>query len=147
MTYPTKKGNGLLAGGGGLLLIVVFLVTGFLAPGFLVSDGKPKTPGSPPLDLNAGSIAAGQFILAVLGDDEAQAREASCASTAETIVESVKLLGSENAHLTAGTPVQTGPNEMSVPLEGNVGSRPVEGALRVRRTEGAYCISGVTTPH
>ncbi|HEY3471127.1 MAG TPA: hypothetical protein VGL47_38745 [Amycolatopsis sp.] len=151
MTYPTKKGNGLLvgllAGGGGLLLVVVFLVTGFLAPGFLVSDAEPKAPVSPPLDLNAGSIAAGKFILAVLGDDEEQAREAACPSTAGTIAESAKLLGSENAHLTAGTPVQTGPNEMRVPLEGNVGSRSVEGALRVRRSEGDYCISGVTTPH
>ncbi|RSD21715.1 hypothetical protein [Amycolatopsis eburnea] len=152
MTYPrAKKGNGLLVGllaAGGALLVVVFLITGFVAPGFLVSrDDQPRPPVGPPLDLNAGSVAAGKFILAVLGDDEAQAREASCSSNAEIVAESAKLLGSENAHLTAGTPTQTGPNEMSVPLEGNVGSRSVEGALRVRRSEGAYCISGVTTPH
>src|SRR5690242_17046471 len=81
---PPKKGNGLLigliAGGVAFLLVVVFVITGFFAPGFLVAkNDRPDGPAgnSPPLDLNSGSVAAGKFILAVLGDDEDDARAAA----------------------------------------------------------------------
>ncbi|UOZ10145.1 hypothetical protein [Amycolatopsis sp. WQ 127309] len=146
---PPKKGNGLLIGllaGGGGLLVVIFLITGFIAPGFLVSDGKPAARTGPPLDLNSGSVAAGKFILAVLGDDAVIGRQAACASAEGVAAAAVRTLGSRNAHLTAGSPVQTGDDEIRVPLDGTISSRPVHGELQVTRIQEHYCISAVTTP-
>ncbi|WP_326946426.1 hypothetical protein OG439_44895 [Amycolatopsis sp. NBC_01307] len=149
---PPKKGNGLLIGllaGGGGLLVVIFLITGFVAPGFLVSDGRDSrttAADGPPLDLNSGSVAAGKFILAVLGDDAVIGRQAACASAEGVVAAAVRTLGSRNAHLTAGSPVQSGADEIRVPLDGTIGSRSVHGELQVTRIQEHYCISGVTTP-
>jgi hypothetical protein len=149
---PPKKGNGLLigliAGGLAFLLVVVFVITGFFAPGFLVADERPDGPAgnSPPLDLNSGSVVAGKFILAVLGDDEADAREAACPSAEGVIADAAKTLGSRNAHLTAGSPIQAAANEIRVPLSGTIGSKSVHGELRVLRIQETYCISEITMP-
>jgi hypothetical protein len=149
---PPKKGNGLLIGllaGGGGLLLVIFLITGFVAPGFLVSDDRDSrttAADGPPLDLNSGSVAAGKFILAVLGDDEAEGREAACASAEGVVAGAVRTLGARNAHVTAGSPVQSGADEIRVPLDGTIGSKSVHGELQVTRIQGRYCISAVTTP-
>jgi len=149
---PPKKGNGLLigliAGGVALLLVVVFVITGFFAPGFLVSNERPNGPAgnSPPLDLNSGSVVAGKFILAVLGDDEAEGREAACGSASGIVADAVKTLGRRNAQLTAGSPIQAAANEIRVPLNGTIAGRSVHGELRVLRIQQTYCISEVTMP-
>jgi hypothetical protein len=151
---PPKKGNGLLigliAGGVAFLLVVVFVITGFFAPGFLVANERPDGPAgnSPPLDLNSGSVAAGKFILAVLGDDEAGARDAACASAEGIVADAAKTLGSRNAHLSAGSPIQAAANEIRVPLNGTIGSssKSVHGELRVLRIQETYCISEITMP-
>ncbi|MCR6486639.1 hypothetical protein M8542_27800 [Amycolatopsis sp. OK19-0408] len=149
---PPKKGNGLLigllAGGGGLLLVLIFVITAFVAPGFLVSPDRPSGPAGegPPLDLNSGSVAAGKFILAVLGDDEAEGREAACGSAEGIVADAVRTLGSRNAHLTAGSPIQAAANEIRVPLSGTIAGKSVHGELRVLRLQENYCISAVTMP-
>lgn len=128
---------------------MIFLITGFVAPGFLVSDGRDSrttAADGPPLDLNSGSVAAGKFILAVLGDDAVIGRQAACASAEGVVAAAVRTLGSRNAHLTAGSPVQSGADEIRVPLDGTIGSGAVHGELQVTRIQEHYCISGVTTP-
>lgn len=129
--------------------MIIFVITGFVAPGFLVSDARDSRTSAadgPPLDLNSGSVAAGKFILAVLGDDADEGRQAACASAEGIVAGAVRTLGSRNAHLTAGSPVQSGADEIRVPLDGTIGSRSVHGELQVTRIQGSYCISGVTTP-
>ncbi|MEU8636722.1 hypothetical protein AB0C38_31510 [Amycolatopsis sp. NPDC048633] len=150
---PPKKGNGLLigliAGGVAFLLVVVFVITGFFAPGFLVSQNeRPDGPAgnSPPLDLNSGSVVAGKFILAVFGDDATAGREAACASAEGVVASAVRTLGSRNAQLSAGPPIQAAANEIRVPLNGTIGSKSVHGELRVLRIQEKYCISEVTVP-
>jgi peptidyl-prolyl cis-trans isomerase B (cyclophilin B) len=145
---PPKKGNGLIAGGVGFLLVVVFVITGFFAPGFLVPDDRPASRGTdgPPLDLDSGSVVAGKFILAVLGDDATGARQAACASAEGVVASAVRTLGSRNAQLSAGAPSRAGADEIRVPLTGTIGREPVQGELRVQRIQQTYCISGITVP-
>ncbi|HET6710067.1 hypothetical protein [Amycolatopsis sp.] len=148
---PPKKGNGLLigllAGGGALLLVVIFLITGFVAPGFLVSDSKPKAASGPPLDLNSGSVVAGKFLLAVMGDDPDEAEEAACASAKSQVREAARKLGAANAQLTAGEPTQGLDNQIMVKLTGTMSrGREVTGSMTVQReTNGTYCIAEITT--
>ncbi|MEU0534099.1 hypothetical protein [Amycolatopsis tolypomycina] len=148
---PPKKGNGLLigllAGGGALLLVVIFVITGFVAPGFLVSDSKPKVASGPPLDLNHGSVVAGKFLLAVMGDDPDKAEQAACASAKSQVRETAKKLGSANAQLSAGEPTQGLDNQILVKLTGTMNrGRAVTGQMTVQReTNGNYCIAEITT--
>ncbi|SEB32549.1 hypothetical protein SAMN04489727_0533 [Amycolatopsis tolypomycina] len=148
---PPKKGNGLLigllVGGGALLLVVVFVITGFVAPGFLVSDSKPKVASGPPLDLNSGSVVAGKFILAVMGDDPDEAEEAACASAKSQVRQAATKLGSANAQITAGEPTQGLDNQIMVKLTGTMNrGRTLTGSMTVQReANGTYCIAEITT--
>jgi peptidyl-prolyl cis-trans isomerase B (cyclophilin B) len=146
---PPKKGNGLLigllAGGVGLLLVVVFVITAFVAPGFLVSH-RSKGPSTPPLDLNSGSVAAGKFMLAVMGSPD-DAGRAACAADRSQIVGIARRASEAGANLSAGEPVKTLDDQMTVHLSGTAdGGRPVTIDLTVKReTDGSYCISSATS--
>lgn len=145
---PPKKGKGLLIGllAGGGLLVVVFLFTGLVAPGFLLSN-EPTRPARTPLDLDAGSVVAGKFLLAVIGDDLDAAGAAACAVGKTQVIEAARKLGASNAQLTASKPVQTFENRMRLSLDGTIGSRKVSGELSVKReSNGNYCVSGVIAP-
>jgi len=146
---PPKKGNGLLigllAGGGALLLVVAFLITGFVAPGFLLSH-KPKASNVPPLDLNSGSVAAGKFLLAAMGSPD-DVERAACASDKSQIVGIARRASEAGAQLTADEPVKVLDDQMTVHLRGTRnGGRPAAVDLTVKReTDGSYCISSATS--
>jgi peptidyl-prolyl cis-trans isomerase B (cyclophilin B) len=147
---PPKKGNGLLigllAGGGALLLVVVFVITAFVAPGFLL-PAKPKVASGPPLDLNSGSVVAGKFILAVMGDDPDRAEQAACASAKSQVRDEATKLGSANAQITAGEPTLGLNDRIMVKLSGSMsGGRELVGQMTVQREpNGTYCIYELTT--
>lgn len=87
-TQHAPRRTGIVIGGIALLVVIVFVLTGFVAPGFLLSDDAEDGPGE-----NARA-AAGRFLTALRADDPGALRAMVCDDATEAVRDNVESIAS-----------------------------------------------------